>query len=282
MASLNPAMTVGAQIAETLTLHRGLRGPGARRARAGALAPGAHQRPRAPRARLSAPDERWHPPAGGRRHRHLLPAEPADRRRADDLAGRDDPGPVPEAAEGHPARDEPGAGLRHPRSRHRGQAVRSGGRHVRGPDRGDGDHAGDLQPAPSPLHDRSAELPAHAAPRPRAVDRHRRPAAGPGRRPGRLRVRAALRAGRGSLQPRPDRRWSRRVPEHLVACLRADETPTLMPRQATVTVSAPAVSVSAPVAAPAPAGDVVLRGPRAHQALPGGARQPSLAGRSAP
>ena len=47
-------------------------------------------------------------------------------------------------------------------------------------------------------------------------------------------------------------------PEHLVACLRAGETPTLMPRQATVTVSAPAVSVSAPVAAPAPEGDVVL------------------------
>jgi peptide/nickel transport system ATP-binding protein len=39
--------------------------------------------------------------------------------------------------------------------------------------------------------------------------------------------------------------------EHLVACLRAGETATLMPRQA-------AVTVSAPVAAPAPAGDVVL------------------------
>ena len=225
MASLNPAMTVGAQIAETLTLHRGLRGRRARRARAGALAPGAHQRPRAPRARLSAPDERRHPPARGRRHRHLLPAEPADRRRADDLARRDDPGPVPAPAEGHPARDESRPGLRHPRPRHRGQAVRPRGRHVRRADRGDGDDARDLQPAAPPVHDRAAELPAHAAPRPRAADRDRRPAARTSPHvPGRLRF-----APRCPLaEPRCSRTRPPLEPvasEHLVACLRADETP---------------------------------------------------------
>ena len=131
MASLNPALTVGDQIAETLSLHRGLRGR-ALDARGRAPAPGAHQRSRAPRARLPAPDERRHPPARGRRHRHLVPAEPADRRRADDLARRDDPGAVPAPPEGHPARDRPRDDLRHARPRHRRQALRPRRRHVRG------------------------------------------------------------------------------------------------------------------------------------------------------
>ena len=109
MASLNPAFTVGEQIAETLRAPSWAAGPGARPARGRAPAAGADQRSRAARARLPAPDERRHPPARGRRHRHLLPAEPADRRRADDLARRHDPGPVPPALEGHPARDQPGA-----------------------------------------------------------------------------------------------------------------------------------------------------------------------------
>src|ERR1043166_439150 len=77
MASLNPALTVGEQIAETLRPHRGLRG----------------RAPRDPRPRLPPQDGRGDPPARGGPHRHLLPAEPAHRRRADDVARRDDPGP---------------------------------------------------------------------------------------------------------------------------------------------------------------------------------------------
>ena len=208
MASLNPALTVGEQIAETLTLHRGLRGRRARRPRARAAAPGAHQRPRAPRARLPAPDERRHPPARGRRHRHLLPAEPAHRRRADDLARRDDPGPVPAPPEGHPARDQSGAGLRHARPRHRGQAVRPRRRHVRGADRGDGDDARDLQPAAASVHHRPAELPALAPPRARAADRDRGPAARSRRRPARLRAsHPAVALAEARLPRDAARRW---------------------------------------------------------------------------
>ena len=257
MASLNPAMTVGAQIAETLTLHRGLRGR--------ALDERVLELLR--QVRISDPERRVHAyphqMSGGIRQRVAgaiaISCQPS-------LLIADEPttsldvtiqAQYLKSAEGHPARDESGAGLRHPRSRHRGQAVRSGGRHVRGPDRGDGDHARDLQPAPSPLHDRSAELPAHAAPRPRAVDRHRGPAPGPGRRPGRLQLHPALPAGRGSMQPHPTGAGaggagaSRRVPAR-----RRDADAHAAARRG-LRVGA-AVSVSAPVAAPAPEGDVVL------------------------
>src|SRR5262249_2288174 len=54
--------------------------PGARRAGRRAPPSGADQRPGAAGARLSAPDERWYPPARRGRHRDLVPAEPPDRR----------------------------------------------------------------------------------------------------------------------------------------------------------------------------------------------------------
>ena len=63
-----------------------------------------------------------------------------------------------------------------------------------------GHDAGDLRPAAPSLHHRPSELPADAAPRPPAADGDRRPAARPGPRAARLRVRAALPAGRGSLR----------------------------------------------------------------------------------
>ncbi len=200
MASLNPALTVGAQIAETLALHRGLRGAGLDAARARAAAPGAHQRPRAPRARLSAPDERRHPPARGRGDRDLLPAEPAHRRRADDVARRHDPGAVPTTAQGHPAGDEPGAGLRHPRPRHRGQALRPRRRHVRRAHRRDRDHAGRSSTGRGiPTRSACSTACRRFDARPRAADGDRRPAARSRPRPGRLRLRAALRAGRNAV-----------------------------------------------------------------------------------
>ena len=51
MTSLNPVLTIGRQIAETLTLHQGLDRGGSRRARGRDAAPGRHPRGRAPRRR---------------------------------------------------------------------------------------------------------------------------------------------------------------------------------------------------------------------------------------
>ena len=205
MASLNPAITVGEQIAETLALHRGLRGHALDERVRGAAAPGADQRSRAAREGVSTSDERRHPPARGRGHRHLVPAESLDRRRAHDLARRHDPGPVPASPEGHPARDQSRARLRHPRPRHRREAVRSRGRHVRGTDRRDGDDTRDLQPSAPSVHDRSPQLPADAPARARAAHCDRRPAAGP--RPYTVRLLRSLHAARW---PRPDARRRRR------------------------------------------------------------------------
>ena len=72
-----------------------------------------------------------------------------------------------------------------------------------------------------PVHDRPAELPAHAPPRTRAPDRDRGPAARSRRRPGRLRFapRCALAEARCS-ETRPGAGAA--GAEHLVACLRAE------------------------------------------------------------
>ena len=256
MASLNPAMTVGEQIAETLTLHRGLRGR--------ALDERVLELLR--QVRISDPERRVHAyphqMSGGIRQRVagaiaiscqpslLIADEPTtsldvtiqaqylrllkDIQRETDLAMvfvTHDLGIVAKLCDR--------------------VAVMYAGRIVE-----TGTDARDLQPAPAPLHHRSAELPAHAAPRPRAADRHRRPAAGSRRRPGRLRFapRCALAEARCS-RTRPALEPAGRTPGRVPA---RRETATLMPRHAAVTASAPAVAVSAPAAASAPEGDVVL------------------------
>ena len=145
MTSLNPAYTVGSQMAEVL------RTPSRRLARAGARPRRRTARPRrhhraghAPGA-ISAPALRRTAPARDDRHGADVRAGTADRRRTDHRARRHgagaDPAPAADAAE----RTRPGAAADHPRSRHRrahggprlgdvcgrGGGERAGGRAVR-------------------------------------------------------------------------------------------------------------------------------------------------------
>ena len=96
MTSLNPVLTIGRQIAETLVLHQGLdaRG-GARRARSRCCGWCTSRRPSAAHRRISAPALGRHAAAGDDRDGARLQPEAADRRRADDRARRDDPGADP-------------------------------------------------------------------------------------------------------------------------------------------------------------------------------------------
>ena len=255
MASLNPALTVGAQIAETLTLHRGLRG----RALDDRMLELLRQ------VRISDPERRVHAyphqMSGGIRQRVagaiaiscqpslLIADEPTtsldvtiqaqylrllkDIQRETNLAlvfVTHDLGIVAKLCDR--------------------VAVMYAGRIVE-----TGHDARDLQPAPAPLHDRPADLPAHAPPRARAADGDRGPAARPRRRPVRLRLRARA-AGwpsRAVSETRPGLETA--GAEHLVACLRAAETATLDARPARWCRP---VATAVRVAAPAADGDVVL------------------------
>ena len=123
---------------------------------------GAHPVAGDARDAVPARDVGRHAPAHRRRHRHLLRAAPADRRRADHQPRPDDPGAVPQPAARPAARARPGADLHHPQSRHRRQDVR--------PARGDvcrargrvGAGVADLQRAGASLHRGAAQLdPAH-------------------------------------------------------------------------------------------------------------------------
>ena len=100
MSSLNPCFTVGFQIGETLQVHLGLDREAARQARRRTPGRGRHSRSRAPRARLPASAFRRHEPARDDRDGARLPAEAADRRRADHRARRHDPGADPRSSAG--------------------------------------------------------------------------------------------------------------------------------------------------------------------------------------
>ena len=115
MTALNPLYTVGNQIGEVLELHEGLRQNAGARARDRAARAHRHPRAGAARRRLSAPALGRPAPARDDRDGAGLPAEAADRRRADDRARRDDPGADPGAARRAAARDGHGAALHHPR-----------------------------------------------------------------------------------------------------------------------------------------------------------------------
>ena len=95
MTSLNPVLTVGRQIGETLRLHQGLSARDAEKKAVEMLTLVGIPAPAAAGARISAPAVRRHAPARDDRHGAGLQSEAADRRRADDGAGRDDPGADP-------------------------------------------------------------------------------------------------------------------------------------------------------------------------------------------
>ena len=95
MTSLNPVLTVGRQIGETLRLHQGLRQAGRRSARHRDADAGRHPRAGAARARISASALGRHAPARDDRDGARLQSKAPDRRRADHGARRHDPGADP-------------------------------------------------------------------------------------------------------------------------------------------------------------------------------------------
>ena len=135
MTSLNPTLTIGTQITETIRRHLDVdEGAGAEAGRRAARG-GADPERRRPARRLSAPLLGRHAPARDDRDRALVQPEAADRRRADHRARRDraGPGARPARRPPEPARD----GDDHHHARHgRGRrGRRRDPRHVRGADR---------------------------------------------------------------------------------------------------------------------------------------------------
>ena len=96
MTSLNPVKTIGAQLIEAVLLHRDVSKRQAQAARARAAEGRRHPARRAPRRRLPAPVLGRHAPARDDRDGADQRSRPADRRRADDGARRDDAGADPE------------------------------------------------------------------------------------------------------------------------------------------------------------------------------------------
>jgi ABC-type dipeptide/oligopeptide/nickel transport system ATPase component len=92
---LNPVYTVGDQIAEVVRLHEGLSPQSAIDRATEMLALVRIPTPAAPGARLPAPVQRRHAPAGDDRHGAGLQPQAADRRRAHHRARRHHPGPDP-------------------------------------------------------------------------------------------------------------------------------------------------------------------------------------------
>ena len=139
LTSLNPVFTIGDQIAEQVELHKKVKRKEAWDRAIEALTAGRHPEPGAPGQAVPARDVRRHAPARDDRDGPLVRAEAADRRRADDRARRDDPGPDPGAPEVDPGADRLGADADHPRPRRRRRDGRPRHRHVRRPGRGAGD-----------------------------------------------------------------------------------------------------------------------------------------------
>ena len=117
MTSLHPMLTVGRQLTEHVRLHLGLDRARRRAARARAARRGAHPRPASGAARVPAPVLGRHAAADRDRDRARLPAEAADRRRADDRARRHRAGRDPAAARPPAPRERPRGDPDHPRPR---------------------------------------------------------------------------------------------------------------------------------------------------------------------
>ena len=97
-SALNPVLTIGRQLGEALALHRGLSGQRARAEAQAAARSRRHSRRGAAPVGLSARVFRRPEPARDDRHGAGRQARPADRRRADHRARRDDPGADPRPA----------------------------------------------------------------------------------------------------------------------------------------------------------------------------------------
>ncbi len=100
LTSLNPTLTIGYQIGEAIREHMGLSSKAARERIIELLAKVGIPRPGRPAQRLPVPVLGRHAPARDDRDRPVVRPEADPRRRADDRARRDDPGPDPGA---HPA-----------------------------------------------------------------------------------------------------------------------------------------------------------------------------------
>ena len=129
MTSLNPVYTVGWQIDEQISAHRRLRQGAARGARSSCCEHVGIPEPPSRGRRLPAPVLGRHAPARDDRDGAVVQPRAADRRRADDRAGRDDPGADPGADQAaaasefglghHPDHARPGRGRGHRRPRRR-------------------------------------------------------------------------------------------------------------------------------------------------------------------
>ena len=199
MTSLNPCFTVGFQLGETLKRASRARPRQRGSARGRAARAGRHHRPRAAALGLPAPALRRHEPARDDRHGDRLPAEAADRRRADDGARRHHPGADPRPAAAPAAGDRHGPRAHHPRHGRGGRDGRARRRPVCRPaGRAGGDVRACSPTRTTPTRRRcwppcpSAPTGARAAVHPRRRARPVRPAGG-------LPVLAALRLRRRAL-----------------------------------------------------------------------------------
>ena len=158
MTSLNPVLTVGRQIAETLHAASGARSRRRRSARGRDAAPGRHPRAGPAHQAVSARAVRRHAPARHDRHGACVRPQAADRRRADDGARRHRAG----ADSGHHAPAEVQDRRRHhpdhAQSRARGRDGPARGRHVRRPQGRGGAGRSAVRSSAPPLHPRPARL----------------------------------------------------------------------------------------------------------------------------
>ena len=193
MTSLNPVLTIGTQLIETLQEHLELDDATASEAQRRTARGGRHSRARAAAGAISPPALRRHAPARGDRDRAVLRAKAADRRRADHRARRDDPGADPRSAGARAAPPAHGDDPDHPRPRRRRRPHRRSRRDVcrpRGRARAD---AGLVQEDADALH-RSAARGPSAGSMPRRTRRCRRSPGVRPIRPGRCRAARSRRA----------------------------------------------------------------------------------------
>ena len=209
MTSLNPVLTIGSQIAEVLLLHEPISRQQAWDKAIEMLRLARIPEPEQRAQGISASIVRRHAPARHDRHGARLQSEGADRRRADHRARRHHPGADPR----HHARPATQARHRdhpdHARSRRGGGDRAARHRDVCRAQGGGGAGRGTVRAPAASLYARADGLDPAAAADARRSGRYRRAPAGNSRHgagvdrsAGGLRVRAALRACRGSL-PRP-------------------------------------------------------------------------------